>query len=107
MADEKESIEKTISKYVAVARVLDELRENGVLSINNKCVHLTPQTFSNYFGTKDVKRTFKPPDSIRCSVIREDVEFAAWFDVPKGVRVITEEQDGNFYVKLEDVELKP
>ena len=107
MAETKEPIEKTINRYVAVARVLDELRENGVLSINNKCVHLTPLTFANYFGTKDVKRKFKSPDNIRCSVIRDDVEFAAWFDIPKRVRVITEEQDGNFYVKLEDVELKP
>jgi hypothetical protein len=107
MTETKEPIEKTISKYVAVARVLDELRENGVLSINNKCVHLTPQTFSNYFGTKDVKRTFKPPDNIRCSVIREDVEFAAWFDVPHGVKIVTFEKDTETYVNLEDVELKP
>lgn len=107
MAETKELVEQTLGIYVAVARVLDELRENGVLSINNKCVHLTPQTFANYFGTKDVKRKFKSPDNIRCSVIRDDVEFAAWFDIPRGVKVVTCERDTESYVKLEDVELKP
>ncbi|HPE06286.1 MAG TPA: hypothetical protein PLW50_01040 [Smithellaceae bacterium] len=108
MGEDKRWSVGTVVRLVEIANKLEALKEeDGVLSIVNKCVHLKADTFFNNFGTEGVKREMKSSTDIRCSVVIDGVEFAAWFDVPNGVKVITSEEDTETYVRLYDVDLKP
>lgn len=108
MGEDNKWSEGTVSRLVEIANRLEMLKEeSGVFSIINKCIHISKEVFAGNFGTTNVIREFKSPDSIRCSITIDGIEFAAWFDIPKGVKVITCEQDTESYVRLEDVELKP